>query len=346
MLNFLNVSAVPLKSGSRRLVCCDADAVAVGELLFDCVVGGSCLPGGAPANVCSALVKLGNSSCLFGAVGDDEDGHKLIESLDEAGVETSLIQKLAGHPTRRVLVGLKPDGDRVFEGFDGGVNTDFADVYIRPSEDLSQVSTVVVTGTLALAFETSNKAVRSSLKGARSQGLSTLVDVNWRPVFWEDSEADAKAEIFDYVNSCADIVKISDDEVEFLMGISPELGLSKPNEVLQAFGDGVTGVLVTAGPKGASFAFRSEGGIKTGFVGGFAVKAVDTTGAGDAFVAGFLSEALAKESYLPNVSRLKPTEIEKMLEFACAAGALTTTANGAMDAQPTRTQVEEFLKNQ
>lgn len=332
------------------MVCCrSVPVLSIGELLLDCVEG-DCRPGGAPANVCSALVKLGTGAGLLGRVGEDSDGKALRELVGDLGVDVSGVTFESGRPTRRVVVSIQDNGDRVFEGFHGGENVDFADACLRYEGGITENVKILVTGTLALAFPTSAKALRDAVSAARQNAAVVITDVNWRPVFWTESDMDeARREIVQFLMDCANVVKISDDEVEFLFGTKPDDALDRPQDVLDIFRDGnVLGILITGGPKGASYAFcRGDGSIMSGRVKGFAVNAVDTIGAGDAFSAGFVSEIcrIADQSnILSTMQTLKAEELHKAVQFACAAGAITTSAFGAMDPQPTRAEVDQFLR--
>mmetsp|Transcript_6337 Transcript_6337/g.19143 ORF Transcript_6337/g.19143 Transcript_6337/m.19143 type:complete len:347 (+) Transcript_6337:169-1209(+) len=338
-------AGVAWRCRNRRSVVCAVSVIAVGELLFDCVKGGECLPGGAPANVCAALVSLGESSGLLGAVGRDDDGNKLRTTLEDFGVDAEGLTKVDGKPTRRVVVAVDDEGDREFVGFAGADNTDFADAfYDFPGELPSGVNTII-TGTLALAFPKSGTSLRKIVEKAHNIGAAVMTDVNWRPVFWEHRrEEDARSTILSFVRDSADVVKISDSEVEFLFGIPAEESMHRPEEVLRLLNGRARGVLITGGPKGASFAFREGDSQSTGTVNGFNVKPIDTIGAGDAFVAGFVSEAnrLAGNT-TPGIIHVPSRSLADAVQFACATGALTTTKPGAMGAQPERSSVETFL---
>lgn len=316
----------------------------LGEVLYDCIaeqVGvGSVAEvqswqryaGGAPANVACALTKLGTPAALIGAVGDDADGQALVALLRNSQVDVSTVQVVAGRPTRNVLVLRSKDGDRSFAGFRDGVGTaDFADAFLSEgfveAIDWDGVAYLVL-GTIALAYPESSVAAVAALKRARQAGVTVVVDVNWRSVFWED-ETYGKASVMALIEQ-ADLLKISDDEARWLFGTDDlgELGSS----LLMDF-PALGGFLLSAGEKGCGYCF----GEFQGWVEAFDVKVVDTTGAGDAFLAGVLH-------YLDHQGAIdSPEAARAMVRYGCAVGAITTMRSGAIEAQPTSAQVESLL---
>lgn len=334
------LAASPL--GAPKVLC-------VGEALLD-VVGGIPVPGGAPCNLAVGLARLGTASALLGAVGNDVDGGSLARVLDEAGVNTDGLQHLDERKTRRVLVDLDASGDREFVGFDGSGFADEAgfDVGLVPGV-LFYASQFVAVGTLGLAFAGSRTALAQVLEVAKATQLRTWVDVNWRPVFWagQPAEQSARDLILAFLRKNAEFVKISVDEVAFLLGDDVSgSALANPSLVLSELGAGIRGVLVTDGAKGASWHFTGgmdpvEGRINSFSPPGGVV--VDTVGAGDAFLAGFLAELFEIGGAL---KLMDATSVKRCAEFGAAAAAMTCSGGGGIDPVPNRNEVEAFLEAQ
>mmetsp|Transcript_59526 Transcript_59526/g.112338 ORF Transcript_59526/g.112338 Transcript_59526/m.112338 type:complete len:511 (-) Transcript_59526:77-1609(-) len=330
-------------------------------------------PGGAPANVACALRKLGTPSTFAGCVGADPDGDALRTLLETTGVDTSLLRQTDEAPTRRVMVSRTLDGDRQFAGFaDGKPASSFADAAFDYRAVRGDVPSVlgsaqwVCTSTLSLAFPRSADTLLTIVDAALSQGCRLCVDVNWRPVFWplgddeepmgddqsqglgskrkteRRGEAVARSEILRLAKR-AHVVKLTDEEAEWLLDIPAADAFADPESVHEAFPNALA-VLVTAGEKGAAFSLLGVQGI----VPTFPVVAVETTGAGDAFTAGFLHGLLALELDFKMFRILVPKEqqrlvISSLMLFATACGAITCTRTGAIAAQPSVDEVEAFL---
>ncbi|EDZ93788.1 MULTISPECIES: carbohydrate kinase family protein [Limnospira] len=317
--------------------------ICLGEILFDCladepnqswgeVKSWTAHPGGAPANVACALVKLGTSAGFIGAVGSDEGGDRLLGFLQLVGVDTTGIQRHPSAPTRRVYVLRSGTGEREFAGF-GNLNTiDFADAYLQAEaipESLFVNADFLVLGTLELAYQETRHAISRALKLADRYNLKILVDINWRSNFWPDPEA-AKPLIMDLLKQ-VDFVKLSESESIWLFDTTD------PGTINYRL-DSVEGVLVTKGDRGCSYCL----GDHEGYFPGFSVPVQDTTGAGDGFVAGFIHQVL--QLGIPSLHN--PETARAIVTYASAVGALVTTELGAIAAQPTAAQVEEFLKQQ
>jgi fructokinase len=313
----------------------------VGEILFDNladqvgkplaeVTSWTPYPGGAPANVACALVKLGTPAAFVGCVGQDDGGVALVKLLTALSVNCDGLQQHPTAPTRTVYVTRTESGDRVFAGFGPYDTAAFADTRLS-AEDLPQSlfegAKFLVTGTLELAYPESHDALFRAVELAHGQSCKIVVDVNWRPVFWRNPEL-AQPLITELLGH-ADFIKLTDDEAEWLFG-SSDL-----ERIVNAFPQ-VQGVLITAGEKGCSYWLRGN----TGQIPAFSVEVVDTTGAGDAFLAGFLHQL----SVNPPLDLNDPLQAEQAVRFASAVGAITTLQSGAIAAQPTPQAVEAFLK--
>ena len=312
----------------------------LGEILFDCLADRSgksleeveswtAYPGGAPANVACALVKLGIPAGFIGAVGGDEFGDSLVQVLQEIGVDTTGVQHHPTAPTRQVYVLRNETGDRSFAGF-GELNTaDFADTHLLAAqipEVLFQNAEFLVLGTLGLAYQDNREAVAKAIKLAEIYNLKIIVDINWRPVFWQNPD-EAKPQIKELLKK-VDFLKLSEEEAQWLFETTDAGAITYRLDTPE-------GVLVTAGDKGCSYCIsENEGKIPA-----FRVDIEDTTGAGDGFVAGFVSQ-LCKVG----IQSLADAEItKKVVTYASAVGAMTAMKPGAISAQPTAREVEAFL---
>ena len=314
----------------------------LGEILFDCLADqlGRSLeqveswtpyPGGAPANVACALVKLGTPAGFVGCVGEDEPGNALVQVLQEVGVDSTGIQRHSTAPTRQVYVVRSEKGDREFAGFGELNTTEFADAFLQASElpeSLFEEAEFLVLGTLELAYPQTREAIAKALKLAEQYDIKILVDVNWRPMFWPDQSA-AKPMIQELLKK-VDFLKLAKEEAELLFGTSDA------GAITHRLGS-IEGVLVTDGDQDCSYCL----GEYEGTFPAFSMNAQDTTGAGDSFVAGFIHQLCQhglKESFATAESA------RNVVKYASAVGALTTLKPGAIAAQPTPPEVEAFLK--
>ncbi|USR89316.1 carbohydrate kinase [Phormidium yuhuli AB48] len=311
----------------------------LGEILLDCladqigkpydaVESWTAYPGGAPANVACGLVKLGTSAGFIGCIGDDKPGHQLSQVLQEVGVDISGVQRHPHAPTRQVYVVRREDGDREFAGFGGLNSADFADTRLdarQIPESLFMEAEYLVMGTLELAYSPCQEAIAHCRDLAQQHGVQVLIDVNWRPVFWQDVES-AKATIRKAIAD-VDLLKLAEEEADFLFNTQ---GVTEVATQLP----GVNRLIITRGDRGCSYCF----GDVVGDIEAFPVTVQDTTGAGDGFVAGFLHQ-LQKHG----VDALHdPENARNIMTYASAVGALTATKPGAIAAQPTAEEVQQF----
>lgn len=327
---------------------------AIGEALYDCladqlgkpkeeVTSWTPYPGGAPANVAAGVARLGAGSLFISAIGQDELGDQFVALLQERGVDTSAVQRVI-QPTRDVLVTRTEDGDRVFAGFGKAHTHEYGDCFLDPAAlpvDKIKGADVLVSGTLGLAGGTTAEAMRKSVSLAKEGGrCCVVIDVNWRPVFWDD-EAAAKEAVLQYCQQ-ADVLKITDEEAEWLYGIPAADALEHPERVLEQCSSW-KGVLVSAGEKGSAYAFHAPGGkmAMSGSVPVLSVKVADTTGAGDAYLSGFVYYMLLRSGLDSLVA--DPQNLRRAVQFATACGAFTCTKPGAIGAQPTVAEAEAMV---
>lgn len=313
----------------------------LGEILFDFlsdqpgvpyeeVTSWTPYPGGAPANVATALVKLGTPSAFIGCVGQDDDGDALVKVLQDVGVNIEGIQRHSKAPTRGVYVVRSATGDRTFAGFGTAPTTEFADTHLNAAQvpvNLFESADFLVLGTLGMAYPESREATLQALSLADQYFIKVLLDVNWRPVFWTHPN-DAPNIIRDLIKQI-DFLKLSDEEAVWLFDTTDPGVIAHRLETVEA-------VLVTAGEKGCAYCINGyEGKFPA-----FQMPVVDTTGAGDAFAAGFLHQLCNQELH----TLTNPEIVASIIRYASAVGALTTTKAGAIAAQPTAAEVEEFLQ--
>ncbi|MFM2060685.1 MAG: hypothetical protein RLZZ507_355 [Cyanobacteriota bacterium] len=312
----------------------------LGEVLFDCLADQIGLklsevkswtpyPGGAPANVACALVKLGTPAGFIGAVGEDEPGNTLVKLLQNVGVDTTGVQRHPTAPTRQVYVVRDLAGDRSFAGFGKYDTSEFADTRLQAKKlppGIFDEANFLVVGTLELAYPESEQAVLRALELAEQYDLKIILDVNWRPVFWQD-ENTAKSKILALLKRF-DFLKLTKEEAEWLFDTKDPGAITYRLNSLE-------GVLVTDGENGCSYCL----GENEGKLPAFSIPVVDTTGAGDSFLAGFIHQ-LSKSG----IQSLRDGETAKrVVTYASAVGALTTIKPGAIASQPTAQEVDAFL---
>jgi len=314
--------------------------ICLGEVLYDClakeagkpleeVTAWEAYPGGAPANVASCLVKLGTPAAFIGCIGQDEAGQSLKQLLEEIGVNCHGIQKHPTAPTRQIYVLRALNGDREFAGFGDQPADQFADAFLEADQlpiPLFEQTQFLVLGTLELAYPTTRKAIFRALDLANTYYLKVVLDVNWRPMFWNHS--DQALSLIQQLWQYVDILKLSREEAQWLFNTAESGAIAHQLS-------SVEGVFVTDGEGTISYYFNGyEGKIPA-----FQVAVTDTTGAGDSFVAGLIHQLSQKGLAHFNDG----TTIKQAVTYACAVGGLSTTKAGAIAAQPTAQEVEAFL---
>ncbi|NOI69909.1 aminoimidazole riboside kinase [Vibrio owensii] len=280
-------------------------------------------PGGAPANVAVAISRLGGNSAFFGRVGQDPLGRFMKATLAQEQVNTDYMLLDEAQRTSTVIVGLDDSGERSFT------------FMVKPSADQFLIPADIpafVQGewlhvcSIALANEPSRSSTLKAMQDIKAAGGFVSFDPNLREEVWANPE-ELKPVVRQAIE-LADVVKFSDDELLFLTDTdSLEAGL----EAIKAFDN--TLVLITQGAKGALVVFEGEQEL----IAGQAVKPVDTTGAGDAFVGGLLAR-LAQHNEWANKEA-----IHSAVNWANGCGALATTQKGAMTALPTQEALLAYI---
>ncbi|GLT34583.1 hypothetical protein SLA2020_090910 [Shorea laevis] len=315
--------------------------VSFGEMLIDFVptVSGVSLaeapgfvkaPGGAPANVAIAVTRLGGRSAFVGKLGDDEFGHMLADILKQNGVSGDGICFDQGARTALAFVTLRADGEREFMFY----RNPSADMLLTPGElnlDLIRSAKVFHYGSISLIVEPCRSAHLKAMEVAKKAGALLSYDPNLRLPLWPSAD-EARKQIMSIWDQ-ADVIKVSDVELEFLTGsdkIDDETALSlwRPTSNLKL-------LLVTLGENGSRYYTKNF----RGSVDAFHVNSVDTTGAGDSFVGALLCKFVADPSVLEDESKLR-----EALKFANACGAITTTKKGAIPALPAEADALTLLK--
>ena len=314
------------------------DVVALGELLIDFAPVSTdesgyptikAQPGGAPGNFLAALQKYGCSTALIGKVGADSFGKLLIGTMTEKGISTRGILADPKVFTTLAFVTLDATGNREFSF----ARKPGADTCLTAEElpfDLLDACSVFHFGTLSLTSEPARTATQKAVAYAREHGKLISFDPNLRKPLWPSDEA-AKDQI-EWGLHQSDIVKISDEEIEFLWGLSPEEGAQK---LLKEYG--VRLVYATLGPKGCHFANRNGCGEVPSPTG---IHVVDTTGAGDIFGGSAMSRFLRLGKAPED---LTVEEMRAVTRFACCAASLSTQTHGGINSVPEEQAVEAIL---
>jgi fructokinase len=315
------------------------DVVAVGELLIDFAPGGITAegtalfernPGGAPANVLAILAKLGKKTALISKVGEDQFGEFLTSVIVSIGIERKGIVVTKEANTTLAFVHLDEKGDRSFSFY----RKPGADMLLTEKEvdiDLVKDTRIFHFGTVSMTHEPSRGATLHAVKTAKENGNLVSFDPNLRPALWENLK-EAK-EMIEVGMGYADILKVSNEELEFITGLKDSKEGSK--YILEKYG--IQLILVTLGAEGCFYRLISE----TGKLNTYDVNTVDTTGAGDAFLGAFLYQVIDKNKTL---GALNKSEIEQMIDFSNAAGALATIKKGAIPAMPTIVEIDECMR--
>ena len=313
------------------------DVVALGEVLIDFASRGTdaggyplmqALPGGAPANFLAALTKYGKSTAFLGKVGDDTFGHLLLGTVKNAGIETRGIVVDPTVFTTLAFVTFDASGDRSFS-FARKPGADTRLTWEEIDRSLIDEARVFHFGTLSLTNDPARTATQKCLAYARSQGKLITCDPNLRKPLWPSEEA-AREQI-PWSLQQADVVKISDDEVDFLWSCTPEEGADK---LLQEFG--VSLAMVTLGPKGCLLKTAGASCQVTSPK----VSPVDTTGAGDIFGGSAVYRLLELEK---PISQLTAEDLRDIGAYASTAASLSTETPGGIPSIPEKAAVLQAM---
>lgn len=309
------------------------DVAALGEILIDFTEAGHSESGaalyernagGAPANVAAAVARLGGRAAFIGKVGADPFGEFLSGTLKGLGVDASGLRVSADEHTTLAFVSLKSGGERSFSfcrnpGADSCLRADELDARILESAKILHV------GSLSLTREPEREATFAAIRLARESGALISYDPNWRPALWRNR--DEAIELMRRVVPLADIVKVSDEELKLLYGVEPESEADLERGAQAILSEGPRLALITLGDQGTYWSDSDSGDL----VAAFASDAVDTTGAGDAFVGALLWRLTRPEAANEPLGR-GAAAIAADVRFANAAAAVCVRRRGAIPA--------------
>lgn len=314
------------------------DVTALGELLIDFTENGNseqgnplmeANPGGAPCNMLAMIQKLGGTTAFIGKVGKDMFGRQLKTAVEAVGIDTRNLMEDEEVHTTLAFVHTFPDGDRDFS-FYRNPGADMMLTKEEIQEDLIRNSKVFHFGTLSSTHEGVREATRYAIDVAKEAGCLVSFDPNLRPPLWKTLE-DARKEI-EYGLSKTDILKISDNEVEFLCGTSDydegaKMLIEKYN---------IPFVCVTLGKDGSRAYYKGMRVEVPGFV---QKNTIETTGAGDTFCGCMLHYIIQH-----GLEDLTEENLRELLTFANAAASVITTRKGALAVMPSKEEVERMLR--
>ena len=308
------------------------DVIALGELLIDFTMNGQseqgnnmfeACPGGAPCNVLALLNKMGKKTAFIGKVGKDQFGTLLRDTITEAGIDASNLMVDENVNTTLAFVHTFPDGDREFS------------FYRNPGADMMLTAEVVKDtkvfhfGTLSMTHEGVREATKKAVETAKANGCLVSFDPNLRPPLW--SSLDLAKEQMEYGFGKCDILKISDNEIQFVSGKEDyDEGIAYLQETYN-----IPLILLTMGKDGSRAYYKGMRVERPGF----SVKAIETTGAGDTFCGSSLNYLVDHD-----FENLTEEQLGEMLTFANAAAALVTTKKGAIKAMPVKEEVLELIQ--
>ena len=313
------------------------DVCALGELLIDFTENGisengnpimEANPGGAPCNVLAMLNKQGYKTAFIGKVGNDIFGRQLKAVVREAGINTDGLVTDESVNTTLAFVHTLPGGDREFSFY----RNPGADMMLSESDidyKLVQNSRIFHFGSLSMTGEICEAATKKAVETAKESGAIISFDPNLRENLW-DSLDKAREKIAYGISEC-DILKISDNEVEFLFGTTDyDKGAALLKEKYN-----IPLILITLGKDGSRAYYRGRKVEAAPFL---QEKTIETTGAGDTFCASTLNYVLEH-----GLEDLTDENLAELLTFANAAASLITTKKGALRVMPERDEVLDFI---
>ena len=314
------------------------DVTALGELLIDFTSNGiteqenplfEANPGGAPCNVLAMLQKLGKKTAFIGKVGKDIFGKMLREKVEATGIDISGLVTDEKVNTTLAFVQTLEDGDREFS-FYCNPGADMMLTASEVDEDKIRNSSIFHFGTLSMTAEGVEEATKKAIRIAKESGCILSFDPNLRPPLWS-SEEKAKEKIAYGLGIC-DILKISDNEIEFMTGTADiDEGIARIREQYN-----IPLVFATLGKDGSKAYYKDLCVYVEGFTN---PNTIETTGAGDTFCANALNYVLEH-----GMDDLTEENLKELLTVANAAASLITTKKGALCVMPTKDEIEEYMK--
>ncbi|WP_369900040.1 carbohydrate kinase [Bacillus manliponensis] len=289
------------------------------------------VPGGAPANVAATVAKYGGRAFMITKLGADAFGDFLLEQLQQVGVNTEKVTRTSEANTGLAFVSLREDGERDFSFY----RNPSADLLLSEKEideEWFEKGDILHFCSVDLVESPMKYAHVKAIRSAKEKGAIVSFDPNVRLPLWKHAE-DCRKTILEFIPS-AHIVKISDEELTFITGIP-----DTKKAVESLFIGDVKAVIYTKGAKGAELYVKDRQYESTGYD----VEVQDTTGAGDAFIGGFLYKLLEKDVSQQNVEQVLHMSWREVLTFANASGALTTTGKGAISSIPTKEDIDKLI---
>lgn len=314
------------------------DVCALGELLIDFTENGTspqgnpimeANPGGAPCNVLAMLNKLGYKTIFIGKIGDDIFGRQLKRAVEEVGINTDGLVTDKAVNTTLAFVHTLPGGDREFSFYrNPGADMMLSEADVN--EQLISDSRIFHFGSLSMTGEICEAATKKAVNAAKKNGLIISFDPNLRENLW-DSLDKAKEKIEYGIANC-DILKISDNEIQWFTG---EQDYDRAVEKLRSRFGNIRLLLLSLGKDG-SCAYSGE---NSAYAPAAPAKTIETTGAGDTFCGAILSKVLeyGLRDYLQQ-------ELTDMLSFANAAAAVVTERKGALRVMPQFEEITDRMR--
>jgi len=318
--------------------------IAIGEALIDFIPDkkgcdfdqiGSFAPavGGAPANVCGAYTRLGGKSRMLTQLGDDPFGNIIMNTLKGVGIDTSFIPQTKNANTALAFVSTNASGNNTYS------------FYRKPSADMlfdeSQVVKEMFDDCYALHFCSVSigdfpmkGAHKKAIKLAKEEEAIISFDPNLRFMLWDDHDS-LKSAVKEFIPE-ADILKISDEELEFITGTDD---IDKAKEEL--FGQGVKLIVYTCGKDGAFVLNRKEKVYSPTVT----TEARDTTGAGDGFIGSFLWKLHSMGISANDLETLNSEKLKECADFSNRFCSLSVQKKGAIESYPTLDEVNSYENN-
>lgn len=314
------------------------DVTALGELLIDFTENGlssqgnpllEANPGGAPCNVLSMLQNYGRKTAFIGKVGDDMFGRMLTEAVKSVGIDTRGLKTDPVVHTTLAFVHTFENGDRDFS-FYRNPGADMMLTKADVDEKLIEESKIFHFGTLSSTDEGVREATRYAIDVAKKAGDVITFDPNLRPPLWRSLD-DAKREI-EYGLSKCDVLKISDNEVEFMCGTTDyDKGARMLIDKYQ-----IPLVLITMGRDGSRAYYK---GLRVEAAPFLQEKTIETTGAGDTFCATILHFVLKY-----GLDGFDEEKLRELLVTGNAAASIVTTRKGALKVMPTVEEIQSLIR--
>ena len=314
------------------------DVTALGELLVDFTENGmseqgnpllEANPGGAPCNVLSMLQNLGKRTAFIGKVGADAFGQMLIQTVKERGIDTENLVTDEEVHTTLAFVHTAEDGDRSFS-FYRNPGADMMLKWDEVKQERLADTKIFHFGTLSMTDEGIEAVTKKAVQKAKEMGAIISFDPNLRPPLWSNLE-DAKSRMWYGISQC-DILKISDDEIEFLTGTDD---IDKGVRIIMEHSHPSL-ICATMGKHGSKAYYNGKTVFGEPFL---REDTIETTGAGDTFMACVLNAVLEN-----GIDSLTDKDLQDMLEFANAASSIITTRKGALKVMPKKNEIIEVIE--